>query len=162
MSDDAEKLLRKKRKGNWYAKGVHFRCIAPECNLCCSGKAGEGYVWVTADDMENMAKILDMKFDVFTRKYIRQINWSFSLIEKPNNDCIFLTDTGCSVYEARPGQCRTYPFWAENMKSKKTWRKEALVCLGIHDDSPIVTALEIDKQLVLDAKSREAYDESSA
>lgn len=162
MSESAEQLLREKRKGKWYAKGVHFRCVAPECNDCCTGSRGDGYVWVTADDMENMAKLLDMEFDKFTRTYIRQINWSFSLIEKPSKDCVFLEDRGCKVYEARPGQCRTYPFWPEVVDKKKTWRKEAVQCPGINDDAPLVPASEIESQLALDAKSRAAYDESES
>ncbi|MDC1143034.1 YkgJ family cysteine cluster protein, partial [Planctomycetota bacterium] len=144
----------------WYSKGLHFKCIAPECTDCCSGSRGPGYVWVTADDMENMAKLLKMDFDVFTRKYIRQINWSFSLIETPSHDCVFLGESGCTVYDARPGQCRTYPFWAENVETPKAWRKEAALCPGINDDAPVIPAHEIDKQLELDAKHREAYDES--
>ncbi|MHC4840491.1 MAG: YkgJ family cysteine cluster protein [Planctomycetota bacterium] len=162
MPENPENLLREKRKGRWFDKGLRFRCIAPDCVDCCSGTRGPGHVWVTADDMESMAKLLGMEFDDFTRKYIRQINWSFSLIETPDHDCIFLKEGGCSVYDARPGQCRTYPFWAENLDTPKAWEKEAKLCPGIHDDAPLVTIQEVDQQLELDAKSREAYDESSS
>jgi len=39
--------------------------------------------------------------------------------------CIFLQDDKtCSIYEARPVQCRTYPFWPRIMKSREAWRQE--------------------------------------
>jgi len=38
----------------------------------------------------------------------------------------------CSVYNARPIQCRTWPFWKENMNTKK-WNNEiSKLCPGIN------------------------------
>ena len=46
--------------------------------------------------------------------------------------CIFLgKDNGCKVYEARPVQCRTYPFWPEVVNSRTSWTREAKRCEGI-------------------------------
>ena len=42
-------------------------------------------------------------------------------------DCIMLDRVSqpgkalCRLYEARPGQCRTWPFWAEVVESPDTW-----------------------------------------
>ena len=52
-----------------------------------------------------------------------------SLTEKENYDCIFW-DGGCTVYEHRPLQCRSYPFWGANLESKEAWRGLAAVCPG--------------------------------
>ena len=38
----------------------------------------------------------------------------------------------CSVYEVRPLQCRTWPFWPENLWSKKTWDHAAKRCHGMN------------------------------
>jgi Fe-S-cluster containining protein len=44
---------------------------------------------------------------------------------------MFLKDGCCSVYEARPRQCRSWPFWPENMK-KRVWEKEITsYCKGV-------------------------------
>lgn len=32
----------------------------------------------------------------------------FFLSHKPNGDCVYLAADGCSIYERRPHQCRTY------------------------------------------------------
>jgi Fe-S-cluster containining protein len=47
---------------------------------------------------------------------------------KVNDRCIFLGADGkqCSIYEARPIQCRTYPFWPRLLSDPKEWSKEAV------------------------------------
>ena len=51
-------------------------------------------------------------------------------LDKKRN-CIFLKKKKCIVYKARPEQCRTWPFWPENMNAKK-WKKEIInFCPGI-------------------------------
>ncbi len=154
-------MLRAKREGRrealerrWYDDGVHFRCTAPECCDCCTGNRGPGYVWVSGEEMEAIAGYLDMPFDKFTRRYIRQVDWSFSLIETPENDCIFLTDGKCGIYEVRPTQCRTYPFWPEIMRAPETWQKEAQQCPGIGQEEAPITADEIDAKLEVDRNAR--------
>lgn len=45
--------------------------------------------------------------------------------------CRFLKNKKCSVYQARPTQCRTWPFWSDNFNAK-TWKKEIInLCPGI-------------------------------
>jgi Fe-S-cluster containining protein len=46
-------------------------------------------------------------------------------------DCPFLDGSRCSVYGARPAQCETFPFWPENLKTKKRWNELASFCPGI-------------------------------
>lgn len=152
--DKAAELLRSKRAGRWYEQGVHFRCQAPECSQCCSGQRGEGYVWVSAEDMQNIAAYLGMEFDKFTRRYVRQIDYAFSLIEKPNKDCVFLENGGCSIYDVRPTQCRTYPFWPDIMRAPEKWHREAEQCPGIGVEDAPVSADEIDEQLEIDREGR--------
>ncbi|MFZ4403918.1 MAG: YkgJ family cysteine cluster protein, partial [Pseudobdellovibrionaceae bacterium] len=46
-------------------------------------------------------------------------------------DCLFLKDKKCSIYEARPTQCRTWPFWPEVMPAK-AWKKDVVsFCPGV-------------------------------
>ncbi|NOZ07253.1 MAG: YkgJ family cysteine cluster protein [FCB group bacterium] len=84
---------------------------------CCRGIPG--YVWVSAGEIRNLAALLKMNIIDFKQQYIRKIDNRLSLKERRLGDdypCIFF-DIGsrrCSVYEARPEQCRSYPFWEEN------------------------------------------------
>jgi uncharacterized protein len=116
----------------WYARGLRFECT--QCGNCCTGSPG--YVWVTMEDMDRMAAFLRMPFDEFTRRYVRQVGGRYSLIERQHFDCVFLTrdgtgKTGCAVYGVRPTQCRTWPFWTENVKSESAWERAGAGCPGI-------------------------------
>ncbi len=121
----------------WYADGLQFSCT--QCGNCCTG--APGYVWLTLEDMERIAAHLKMPFDDFTRTYVRRVGQRFSLTEKMNYDCTFLTrdkkgKAGCMIYPVRPMQCRTWPFWTENLKSPGTWKnasERAGGCPGMRD-----------------------------
>jgi len=111
----------------FYAQGLCFSCT--RCSECC--RLGPGYVFLSEKDMELLAKGLKMKYTVLMEKFCRWVPFpggvQLSLKEKPGFDCIFWQD-GCSVYNYRPLQCRTFPFWDSTLSSKKAW--ESLSCSG--------------------------------
>jgi len=115
----------------WYAGGLAFECT--QCGDCCSGP-GEGYVWVTQTEILTLAAAIGMsdRLEEFERKFTRQIGSQTSLVEYSDGDCIFLDSKtrGCSVYESRPVQCRTWPFWKSNVKSPRAWAQAAKSCPG--------------------------------
>ncbi len=115
----------------WYAGGLAFQCT--QCGNCCSGP-GNGYVWVTDDDIAHMAKVMEMedRIDQFEQRFVRQVGMRRSLVEYSDGDCIFLDPQSrtCLVYEARPIQCRTWPFWDRNLESPVAWNKAAENCPG--------------------------------
>jgi Fe-S-cluster containining protein len=77
---------------------------------------------VTESEIVALAAKVGLSLDSFGRAYLRRIGSRFSLVEKGNHDCIFWREgTGCSVYEARPEQCRTFPFWPELIASREGW-----------------------------------------
>lgn len=114
----------------WYIAGLAFECS--ECGRCCAGPE-EGYVWATSDELDTMAEHFDMTPAAFRKQYVRQIGRRLSLVEKkPTHDCIFLHKGKCSVYEVRPTQCRTWPFWAGNVESPEEWAWAGQRCEGIN------------------------------
>lgn len=122
------------KNNTWWKNGLAFECQL--CGNCCAGPA-EGYVWVTNEEMEAMATQLGLTVKEFKKQYCRRVGFRYSLLEKqPGKDCIFLPDPegaqrGCEVYAHRPRQCRTWPFWPENLKSPEHWRHAAESCPGI-------------------------------
>ena len=69
-----------------------------------------------------------------------------SLRERGNRDCVFYDRrSGCSVYEDRPRQCRTWPFWQAVVHSPERWQEEARGCPGM-DAGPLHPAAEIEAQ----------------
>ena len=87
-------------------------------------------MWVEPTEIEALAKHLGFSVDSFGERYLRKVGRRYSLIEKPGGDCVFF-DKGCSVYPARPTQCRTFPFWRSNLKSERAWDEIADECPGI-------------------------------
>ncbi|MDR2403148.1 MAG: YkgJ family cysteine cluster protein [Spirochaetaceae bacterium] len=115
----------------FYAQGLQFSCI--RCSACC--RYEPGYVFLSGKDVESLSIALQMEHNEFAETYCRWIPGSggmihLSLKEKSNYDCIFWKD-GCSVYHARPLQCRTFPFWPANVASAAAWRGVAAVCPGM-------------------------------
>jgi Fe-S-cluster containining protein len=131
----------------WYKQGLRFECTG--CGGCCTG--APGYVWVTEEEIEAIANHLNLSVDYFSKKYVRVAEGKYSLKETlPNNDCVFLQDKRCTVYEVRPVQCRTFPFWTHLLKSKKEWEEAAKSCEGIRlqsdETAPLVPFDEIENR----------------
>ena len=129
----------------WYKKGLNFSCT--ECGACCTG--GPGHVWIQEKDIQNIAAFLKITPAEFIAKHTRHIGERFSLKEKTTfpHDCLFLKDKKCTIYPVRPTQCRTYPWWKENIESPKSWEEEKTYCEGIKDNAPLVSFEEIQKNL---------------
>lgn len=129
---------------DWYDEGLPFACTG--CGKCCTGFPGA--VWINDAEIEALANLLNLSIDEFLKKYTRLVDGERSLIEDPINfDCVFLKDNRCQVYEARPTQCRTYPWWTQNLKSKKDWHEAAKFCEGITPNAPKVSLKVIKESL---------------
>ncbi|MCC6579177.1 MAG: YkgJ family cysteine cluster protein [Phycisphaeraceae bacterium] len=121
----------------WYAQGLHFTCT--QCGNCCTGPAG--YVWFTDAEAHAIAKHLGITLQQFIRRHTRRHGRRQSLTERKTPageyDCVFLVtdpDTGrrtCSIYPVRPQQCRTWPFWPENLETEADWLHAAIRCPGM-------------------------------
>ena len=121
----------------WYADGLRFSCT--QCGNCCTGPPG--YVFFTDDEAEAMATRLELTVGEFRKKHAHKAYGEWSLNETKTEfgyDCIFLVrdeegKAGCSIYEDRPKQCRTWPFWPENLRSQRNWLTVAKNCPGVAD-----------------------------
>jgi Fe-S-cluster containining protein len=136
----------------WYAEGLRFSCTG--CGNCCTGPPG--YVWFTAWEGKRIAALLGIDEDAFYRQYTRKAGRRWSLTENHTEhgyDCVFLDRRSasgkaiCSVYEARPAQCRSWPFWPENLQTQRHWRstKRATPCPGM-DSGEFIPLEEIHRR----------------
>ena len=120
---------------DWYAeKGLRFTCT--QCGNCCTGPPG--YVWFDAAEARGMADYLNVSEAEFRREDAHKVHGRWSLNERrgpDGHDCVFLDrEEGgkalCSIYPVRPQQCRTWPFWKENLESEESWEGAKQVCPG--------------------------------
>ena len=143
--------IRKPEADPWYSSGLSFECT--QCGNCCSGPEA-GYVWVTKDEVLALAAAIGMsnRLEEFEHKFTRQVGTLTSLVEYSDGDCIFLDPKSrtCSVYDSRPAQCRTWPFWKSIVATPKAWLRAAKNCPGcnqgrLYNLSEIKTSLAKDK-----------------
>lgn len=126
----------------FYKDGLRFQC-QPNCGACCSQK---GDVFVNGEEVHRLATFLRMPTPQFRKRYLRRVHSKYSLLDNQAGGCIFLgNDLKCTVYEARPDQCRSYPFWPHILVSQLAWDWESLKCPGIGQGN-IISAKDIKKR----------------
>jgi Fe-S-cluster containining protein len=142
------------------AGGLQFSCTG--CGRCCSGEPG--VVWLTEKEAGHLATRFDLSLEIFERRFCRIVDGRLALreVRRPregqwgqfDHDCVFLQGGKlCTVYEQRPMQCRTFPFWPEVLANPTTW--EGLSkrgCEGLAEEAELVSSERIEEQLAMTAK----------
>jgi uncharacterized protein len=121
----------------FFDRGLRFACI--RCGRCCTGEPGT--VYVAAGEIGPIAAYLDLPPAKLVADQLYPFRDSFSLRETAAGDCVFF-DGGCRIYPVRPRQCRSYPFWLSNLRSRYNWHQAAAQCPGI-GQGPLYTREEI-------------------
>ena len=101
---------------------------------CCTGESG--YIYVTKDEIKDIAEVLKIDINELRVKYLFKKGYKYSIKEFKYNDsyeCVFYDrqSNGCRIYNARPSQCKTFPFW-DYYKTRVDELKQE--CPGIIDD----------------------------
>lgn len=149
--------------GEWYEGGLRFECT--QCGACCTG--APGYVTFTEQEGRAIAARLGVSYEEFLARYTVDHDAVRSLSEVKTEhgyDCVFLdraTVPGravCSLYEDRPLQCRTFPFWPEILRSAAAWKRAGRTCEGVGRGGFVaIEAIRIqrDAQAARDARVRQ-------
>lgn len=143
---------RKRRISKKLEKGVYFTCQM--CGKCCQGMK-EGEIYLYQEDIENLSSFLGYEGEKglkeFGKKYVSIKRHSYYW-KAPNKsrgrtyyidvlalklignteECQFLVDNECTVYKARPFQCRSFPIgWKMLMTVRKKFLAYARKCPGL-------------------------------
>ena len=115
----------------FFATGLRFGCR--RCSRCCRHEPG--YVFLTREDLQRLAEGLRLPAGEVLAGYCRLVRVGafrrVSLQELPNYDCILWGEEGCRVYEHRPLQCRSFPFWPANLGEAGDWERLKSACPGV-------------------------------
>ncbi len=88
-------------------------------------------MWVREIEIASIARFLKLDVAEFAATCLRKTLRDYALVEQANGDCVFWSPAGCRIYEVRPTQCRTFPFWWEYLRTPKAWGEAARRCPGV-------------------------------
>jgi len=92
-------------------------------------------VFLSLKDLNDIETVMKIGRDEIIKIYCKIVDVGgsrrISLKEKDNYDCIFWSDGGCTIYEKRPLQCRSFPFWQTILRSEEEWENMKSHCPGI-------------------------------
>jgi Fe-S-cluster containining protein len=126
---------------------IRFECLA-DCSNCC--ETADSFVFLTDREADAIADFLKLDSEHFKEWFTRLVDDQLILKDGEQGHCLFLEEGQCLIYETRPAQCRSFPFWPENMRSKARWRQTKEICPGIGQGS-VYSPQEI--QAILNGKS---------
>jgi Fe-S-cluster containining protein len=120
-------------------EGFDFAFDASLCSTCngncCIGESG--YIWISKEEIAKLAQFLNKSVEEFALKHLIKVGYKYSIKERevaPDNyacDFFDLEKKQCSVYEFRPSQCRTFPFWEYFKTNKEEVFKECLAVQSV-------------------------------
>lgn len=112
-------------------------CFDPKACSSCGGRCcigDRGDILVSKDELACLVDFFKLDFPSFEKSYLKKTPRGYSFIEIPFEKgyaCVFFDRVyrKCSIYELRPAQCRTFPFWPYYRKHKEELSTE---CIGVY------------------------------
>jgi len=91
-------------------------------------------VYFSGPDLGRAAAHLGLSEAAFRRRYHVVIDEGVPAIDPGDQSpCVFYDEeAGCTIYEGRPTQCRTWPFWSEIVHRRRSWDKATTDCEGMN------------------------------
>lgn len=134
--------------------GFRFEC-QKGCVRCCEAP---GVVRLAAGDAEAAAQHLGMGLPEFHAQYVMKGADGLFLRPVVGTRCPFLLADGCSIHEAKPTQCRLYPFWPEIVETRQSWQQTVELCPGIGKGPLIQIENAVLRARVMKMAFPECYD----
>ena len=111
---------------------LRFECT--RCGECCTSRGEYGYVYLNDSEVVDIAGHLGLLPHEFRQRYTFVDEYGWTQLRFETERCVFLdakTNT-CTVYAARPTQCRTFPFWRDMIGPDGQWKDDArALCEGV-------------------------------
>ena len=125
----------------FYKYGIRFEC--KKCGNCC---IGNGYVFIFPKDLDLLVEKSGYTLEELQRTYLSTVDGYTVFRDAGSGACIFWDNIakGCKIYEARPTQCRTFPFWKTLLYKKTKWDEGTKTCPGV-GEGRLYTEKEIDE-----------------
>ena len=105
-------------------------------NFVCQGSGNccraPGFVYVTDEELKEMALLKSMTVEVFKLAYT-ELHKGWRVIASPTfrPNCFLCAENKCEVYEARPSSCRSFPKWGSIWATESSFFAEVNSCPGL-------------------------------
>ena len=112
-------------------RGLRFECT--QCGKCCWTRGEYSHVYLTKDDLAALASAVGLSVAETRKRYTFRDENGWTELDFAGGRCVMLDAKTnlCTVYESRPTQCRTFPFWPEMIR-RGGWTAEAKnICEGV-------------------------------
>jgi Fe-S-cluster containining protein len=111
----------------WEKDNLRFECQS-DCFKCC---LKPGVIYFDTEDIRRVSKFFNCTSSELKSTYLEFEDDEWLINVEAHTPCPFLGKQGCSIHEAKPKQCSTYPFWGEILGSRVSWKLESESCPGI-------------------------------
>jgi Fe-S-cluster containining protein len=127
----------------WYGNGLRFQC--QRCGNCCRNHGDYTFVSLTEVELAQIPAFLGLSLPEFLARYTETEPGYLPTLRMDRPACPFLaSDQTCAIYPVRPMQCRTWPFWTENLR-RETWEGPVTGCCPGIGEGPLHSAEEIER-----------------
>lgn len=135
----------------WWKDGLPFGCT--QCGKCCHARGEPGHpdeiahVAVNEAEQQDLARHLGLDLREFQDRFTEADEDGYRGLRFEQGHCVFLDGAHCTVHEAKPVQCRTWPFWPELLRSRAVYAREVQSFCPGSLRGTLVPAAEIRRQL---------------
>ena len=134
-----------------------------ECQESCKGKccklnreAQKSFIFVSESEVHQIAMVSGERVDQFARladfdstRFTNKKSKQWYINNEGLSACRFFKKGKCRIYDFRPTQCATYPYWPENM-TKKGWKETGAFCPGVGKGTDEAQQQALRAQKVMD------------
>lgn len=129
-------------------KGIAFRC--QQCGGCC---LWPGSVYFTPDELSRAASACGLSIPEFVARYrLRRLGQDEWELVAARGCPLLDPENRCSIYQARPLQCASYPFWRSKTKNATARREFIRECPGSRQ-GPWFNTGEIERKISSDPRN---------
>jgi uncharacterized protein len=113
------------------ARGLRFECTG--CGACCTARGDYAHVYLNPEEAADLAREVKLPVREFRRRYTFVDEYGYTQLRFDDATCVFLDrkTLRCTVYGARPTQCRTFPFWRGLVDKGRFTPEARALCEGI-------------------------------
>lgn len=90
-------------------------------------------MYLDDDEISDLARCLGLGESAFRERYTYRDELGWTQLKDVRERCVFLEPATnlCRVYEARPTQCRTFPFWRNAIRDGDWTPEVRELCEGV-------------------------------